>query len=121
MWCVGSLGVDGIVNFLQVLDKNVALLAFVPGAFVCSNGDVVRFVYERNEVKANGNQYDNYFLVSFTLINGEISTMQNYMDTARIAAAFCNSNSQQCSMASSVLASSIAVIVMAILALMVTI
>ena len=86
-------GHAGAAEFFSLLAQCEDVLQFEPRDFIAQGDKVVVHVQYAARVKATGREYTSYLLQVFTVQNGKITGVDEYTDTAAIAAAYAKTQS----------------------------
>ena len=81
-------GHDGVLDFFGKVATSVEFESLQPEEFVPAGDKVLVIGGERGRVRATGKNFDNPWIMVFTLRDGKITRFRSYEDTAAVAEAF---------------------------------
>ena len=81
-------GRDAVAGFFKKLNDLTEISSFVPREFLAQGNKVIVFGNESGRVKATGRTFESEWVMVFTMQNGEVTSFQEYGDTANWAVAF---------------------------------
>ncbi|HWS56798.1 MAG TPA: nuclear transport factor 2 family protein, partial [Pyrinomonadaceae bacterium] len=78
----------GVLDFFGKIGTNVEFEHLAPEEFIPAGDKVLVIGGERGRVRATGRDFENPWIMVFTLREGKISKFRSYEDTAAVAEAF---------------------------------
>jgi uncharacterized protein len=80
-------GREGVVEFFTLLGESLEFEHFEPREFVAQDNRVVVIGFERSLIKQTGRTFEQEWVHDFTLMDGKISKVRSFEDTAAFVGA----------------------------------
>jgi ketosteroid isomerase-like protein len=86
-WAGQRSGRQGLAEFFAGLTKTVEYDQFEPREFIAQDDFVTVVLFERGRAKATGVAFDNLYIIVFKFVQGRVTQVRVFEDTAPIIAA----------------------------------
>jgi len=81
-------GHAGVADFFQKISAMLERSLFEPREFVAQGDRVLVVGFERGRVKATNRTFEGHWVWAFTVRNGKVTNVREYIDTLALARAF---------------------------------
>jgi uncharacterized protein len=81
-------GREGVAGFFQKISEMVEISFFEPREFVAQGDRVLVVGFDRGRVKATNGAFEGDWVMAFTLRNGKVTNVREYIDTLAVARGF---------------------------------
>ena len=81
-------GHAGVADFFQKISAMLEMSLFEPREFVAQGDRVLVVGFERGRVKATNRTFEGHWVWAFTVRNGKVTNVREYIDTLALARAF---------------------------------
>ena len=81
-------GPAAVAGFFQKLSGTVEFSSFEPREFVAEGDRVLVLGFDSGRVKATNRTFEGHWVMAFTVRNGKVRSVREYLDTQAVARAF---------------------------------
>ena len=81
-------GCAGVADFFQMVSEVMEFSSIEPREFVAVGNRVLVVGFDRGRIKATNRTYEHHEVLAFTVRNGKVTNVREYIDTLALAQAF---------------------------------